>query len=205
MTTTAEPTVFVVDDDESLRSMVGRLLRSVGLHMEGYASAEEFLAAYDARQPGCLVLDVRMSGMTGLDLKEELQRRQINLPIIFLTGHGDVPMAVHCMHGGAVDFLEKPFREQILLDRIREALQRDAVRREQQARQSDIRQRMANVTERELEVLHGVTTGKSSKEIAADLGVSTKAIEAHRSRIMKKLRVSSAVDLVRMVVAMASD
>ncbi len=135
MTTTAEPTVFVVDDDESLRSMVGRLLRSVGLHMEGYASAEEFLAAYDARQPGCLVLDVRMSGMTGLDLKEELQRRQINLPIIFLTGHGDVPMAVHCMHGGAVDFLEKPFQEQRLWDSIRKAIEyldKEVSRREQE-------------------------------------------------------------------------
>lgn len=199
---TSEPTVFVVDDDESVRRMVTRLLRSVGLGATAFASAEEFLDGYDPCQPGCLVLDVRMSGMSGLELRDKLVSKKISLPIIFVTGHGDVPMAVQCIQAGAVDFIEKPFREQALLDRIRQAIERDAWHREQEARHADVQNRLAHLTEKEREVLKLVVAGKANKQSAAELGVSIKAIEAHRARVMGKMDAGSAVELVRLVLTM---
>jgi len=197
---TREPTVFVVDDDDAVRTMVGRLIASVGLCVETYGTAEEFLAAYKPSRPGCLVLDVRMPGMSGLELQDKLAANHIGLPIVFLTGYGDVPMAVHCLQEGAVHFIEKPFREQALLDAVHKALEQDRQRREEQARRADARARLASLTDREQDVLRLVVAGKANKEIAAELGVSIKAIEAHRTRILSKMKVRRTVDLVRAVV-----
>jgi len=191
--------VFIVDDDEAVRSSVRFLIRSVGLQAQGYASAQEFLAAYDPRHPGCLLLDVRMPGMSGLELQQELNRRGATIPVVFITGHGDVPMAVEAMQQGAFDFLQKPFRDQDLLDRVQRALARDTESRSRLAARAEILARLATLTPRETEVLQLITRGKANKVVGAELGVSQRTVEIHRAHVMEKMNASSLAELVRMV------
>jgi two-component system response regulator FixJ len=193
------PRVHVVDDDEAVRSSLRFLIRSVGLQAQAYDSAQEFLKSYDPRQPGCLLLDVRMPGMSGLELQQELNRRGATLPVIFITGHGDVPMAVAAMQYGAFDFLQKPFRDQDLLDRVQRAMARDAESRSRLAARAEIRSRLATLTPRELEVMDLVTSGKANKVVGADLGVSQRTVEIHRAHVMEKMGAGSLAELVRMV------
>ncbi|MFO1427785.1 MAG: response regulator transcription factor [Steroidobacteraceae bacterium] len=193
------PTVYIVDDDEAVRSSLRLLLKSVGLPAIAYGSARDFLGAYDPDQPGCLVLDVRMPGMSGLELQEELNRRGAIIPVIFITGHGDIPMAVEAMQHGAFDFLQKPFRDQDLIDRIQRGLETDARNRADLREQEQIRERYDSLTPREREVLALVTQGKANKVMAGDLGVSQRTVEIHRARVMEKMGASSLAQLVRMV------
>ena len=194
-------TVFVVDDDQAMRKSLKWLIESVGMKVECYASADEFIRNYYPGRSGCLLLDVRMPGMSGLDLQEQFIRQNIKIPIIIITGHGDVPMAVRAMKAGAVDFIEKPFNDEFLLDSIRRALALDVQQRTFQAQRAEIAARLAHLTPREHEVMEMVTNGKSNKEIANQLGVSTKTVEAHRARVMEKMEASSLAELVRMVMA----
>ena len=191
--------VYIVDDDEAVRSSVRFLTRSVGLQAQAFVSAQEFLGAYDPRQPGCLLLDVRMPGMSGLDLQQELNRRGATIPVVFITGHGAVPMAVEAMQQGAFDFLQKPFRDQDLLDRVQRALARDTESRSRLAARAEILARLATLTPRETEVMRLVTRGKANKVVGADLGVSQRTVEIHRAHVMEKMRASSLAELVRMV------
>jgi FixJ family two-component response regulator len=193
------PTVFVVDDDAPVRDALKLLLRSVGHNVECFASAQEFLDAYHDDRPGCLVLDVRMPGMSGLELQERLNERRAILPIIFITGHGDVPMAVEALQAGALDFLQKPFRDQELLDRIAKALEKDTVNRRELIELRAIAERFADLTPRERKVMELVTQGKANKVIAGDLDISQRTVEIHRARVMEKTRASSLAHLVRMV------
>jgi two-component system response regulator FixJ len=197
-TTAARPTVFVVDDDAAVRDALRFLMRSVGLTAETFTSATEFLDAYRDDRPGCLVLDIRMPGMTGLELQEKLVERRSILPIIFITGHGDVPMAVEAMQAGAHGFIQKPFREQDLLDSINEALQKDAANRVALGELAAIRTRLASLTPREREVMDLVVHGKANKVIAGDLDLSQRTVEIHRARVMEKMEASSLAHLVRM-------
>ena len=192
-----EPTVFVVDDDRAMRDSLSWLLDSVGLRVRSYATAAEFLADHDPAQPGCLVLDVRMPGMSGLDLQAELARRGVELPTIVITGHAEVSMAVRAVKAGALDFIEKPFSDQLLLDRVRQALQIDLEAREVRRRREDARRRLATLTAREREVLNLVVAGKANKEIASALGVSPKTVEVHRAHVMSKMCVDSLAELIR--------
>ncbi|MGN2393191.1 response regulator transcription factor [Pelomicrobium sp. G1] len=194
-------TVYIVDDDPAVRDAIRCLVESVGLKAETFSSAAEFLNAYRPNMVGCLILDVRMAGMSGLALQEELVRSGSRLPIIIITGHGDIPMAVQAVKRGALDFLEKPFRNQTLLDRINEALKLDAARREQEAQLSHIESRLAMLTAREREVLELLIEGKTSKEIARKLDLSPRTVETHRAHIMEKLGTSSLPELVRVVLA----
>src|SRR5580700_3838310 len=193
------PTVFVVDDDEGVRNSLRFLLKSVGLPARALASAGEFLESYQPSQPGCLVLDVRMPGMSGLELQQQLNLRGAVIPVIFITGHGDIPMAVEAMQQGAFDFLQKPFRDQDLIDRIQRALTKDQTNRAELLERSRIKQRLETLTAREREVLELVTSGKPNKIMAADLGVSQRTVEIHRARVMEKMGASSLAQLVRMV------
>jgi two-component system, LuxR family, response regulator FixJ len=192
-------TVHIVDDDEAVRSALRLLIRSVGLQAQAHPSAQEFLDSYDTRTPGCLVLDVRMPGMSGLELQQELNGRGATIPVVFITGHGDVPMAVAAMQQGAFDFLQKPFRDQELLDRVHKALARDAQTRASMAAHAEILARLATLTPRETEVLGLVTRGKANKVIGAELGVSQRTVEIHRAHVMEKMRAHSLAELVRMV------
>jgi two-component system, LuxR family, response regulator FixJ len=192
-------TVFVVDDDEAVRNSLRFLLKSVGLATQTLASAREFLDSYKPQQPGCLVLDVRMPGMSGLELQQQLNLRGAVIPVIFITGHGDVPMAVEAMQQGAFDFLQKPFRDQDLIDRIQRALERDSRNRTTLAQHTRIRERLDSLTEREREVLTLITRGMPNKVMAAELGVSQRTVEIHRARIMEKSGAASLAQLVRMV------
>ena len=192
-------TVFIVDDDDAVRSSLRLLLKSVGLQATAFPSARDYLAAWDPDQPGCLVLDVRMPGMSGLELQEELNRRGAIVPVIFITGHGDIPMAVEAMQHGAFDFLQKPFRDQDLIDRIQKATERDAANRLQLREKELIRARFESLTPREREVLTLVTSGKANKVMAGDLGVSQRTVEIHRARVMEKMHAASLAQLVRMV------
>ena len=196
-----EPIVFVVDDDQAIRSSLKWLIESVGLQVETYASADEFMRSYYPGRAGCLLLDVRMPGMSGLELQEHFARNDIHIPIIIITGHGDVPMAVRAMKAGAIDFIDKPFNDELLLESIRNALTIDQRQRELQGRRAEIAARLAHLTPREHEVMEMVTEGRSNKEIATDLGVSTKTVEAHRARVMEKMEAGSLAELVRMVMA----
>jgi len=191
-------TVVVVDDDEAVRASLQLLMKSVGLAVETHGSAAEFLAAYHQAQPGCLVLDVRMPGISGLELQEQLNLKGAIIPVIFVTGHGDVPMAVEAMQHGAFDFLQKPFRDQDLLDRIQRALARDRENRVQLLQKDLIRSRLESLTPREREVLQLMTRGRPNKLMAADLGLSQRTIEIHRARVMEKMHASSLAQLVRM-------
>ena len=192
-----DATVFVVDDDAGMRDSLRWLLESVSLAVEAYATAEEFLAIYDPGRPGCLVLDLRMPGMSGLELQQELQARRAVLPIIIITAYGEVPAAVRAMKAGAIDFLEKPFSDQLLLDRVQRALETDRHEREHRSSQAKVAGRLARLTTRERQVMEGVVAGKANKVIAADLGISQKTVEAHRARVMHKLEVDSVPELVR--------
>jgi two-component system, LuxR family, response regulator FixJ len=191
--------VMVVDDDAGVRNAMRALLKSVGLQSQLHASAQEFLDSYDASQPGCLVLDIRMPGMSGLELQQELNLRGATIPVIFMTGHGDIPMAVEAMQHGAFDFLQKPFRDQDLLDRIQRAITRDGKLRESLGEHSRIRTSLESLTEREREVLDLMILGKQNKAVAQDLGVSPRTIEIHRARVMEKMDVQSVAELVRMM------
>jgi FixJ family two-component response regulator len=192
-----EPTVFVVDDDRAMRDSLSWLLDSVGLRVRSYATAADFLADHDPAQPGCLVLDVRMPGMSGLDLQAELARRGVELPTIVITGHAEVSMAVRAVKAGAIDFIEKPFSDQLLLDRVRQALEIDLEAREVRRRREDARRRLATLSGREREVLNLVVAGKANKEIAFELGVSPKTVEVHRAHVMSKMCVDSLAELIR--------
>jgi two-component system response regulator FixJ len=193
------PTVFIVDDDEAVRNSLRLLLKSVGLAAVALPTAQEFLAKYDPQQAGCLILDVRMPGMSGLELQEQLNVRGAMIPVIFITGHGDIPMAVEAMQQGAFDFLQKPFRDQDLIDRIQRALTKDQANRAELKEKSGVRERLQTLTPREREVLDLVTSGKPNKIMAADLGVSQRTVEIHRARVMEKMHASSLAQLVRMV------
>ena len=192
------PTVFIVDDDPAIRFAMQALMDSVNVEHEIYSSGDEFLESVDDHRAGCLVLDIRMPGLGGLELQEELIKRDSTLPIIFITGHGDVPMAVDAMQKGAVDFIQKPFRDQDLLDRIREALKTDAERREEQQKHAEVAERLDRLTNREREVFDLVVTGKPNKVIAYELGVSQRTVEIHRAREMEKMQARSLADLVKM-------
>jgi len=196
----AAPTVFIVDDDNGVRSSIRVLMKSVGLPATTFASAKEFLAAYDTNQPGCIVLDIRMPGMSGLELQEDLNERGAVIPVIFITGHGDIPMAVEAMRHGAFDFLQKPFRDQDLIDRIQQALARDAETRESLREHGRIRARIASLTPREKEVLELLTSGKANKMMAQDMGLSQRTVEIHRAHVMEKMEARSVAQLVRMVI-----
>jgi FixJ family two-component response regulator len=193
-----EAIVFVVDDDEAVRSSLRLLLKSLGIPAVTHGSAAEFLAAYNAEQPGCIILDVRMPGMSGLKLQDELNRRGAIIPVIFITGHGDVPMAVEAMQHGAVDFLQKPFSDKDLTDRIQRAIATDNRNRTLLGQKDRVRARLAALTRREMQVLQLVTLGKSNKLIAGDLGVSQRTVEIHRAHLMEKMGATSLAHLVRM-------
>jgi FixJ family two-component response regulator len=193
-------TVFVVDDDAGVRSSIRMLLRSVGLAATPLASAQEFLAAFDPAQPGCLVLDIRMPGMSGMELQQELNLRGATLPVIFITGHGDVPMAVEAMQHGAFDFLQKPFRDQDLIDRVQKALARDRDTRLALQKHDQIRQRLESLTPREREVLDLLAKGQQNKVMAAELGLSQRTVEIHRAHVMEKMGADSVAQLVRMLI-----
>jgi FixJ family two-component response regulator len=195
----ARPTIFVVDDDAAVRDALKLLLRSVGHAVETFGSAQEFLDARGEDPAGCLVLDIRMPGMSGLELQQKLNEKHSILPIIFITGHGDVPMAVEAMQAGAVDFIQKPFRDQDLIDRINQALEKDSSNRAALGERNDIRRRLETLTPREREVLDLVVHGKANKVIAGDLKLSQRTVEIHRARVMEKMQASSLAHLVRMV------
>jgi FixJ family two-component response regulator len=192
------PKIFVVDDDESVREALGSLIRSTGLSVEMFASAQEFLSRRPADEPGCLVLDVRLPGLSGLDLQQRLAEINIETPIIFITGHGDIPMSVRAMKAGAVEFLTKPFRDEDLLDAIDEAIQRDESARGRQAEIAELRDLYESLTAREREVMALVVSGLLNKQAAAELGVNEGTIKVHRGQVMQKMRASSFADLVRM-------
>ena len=197
----AGPTVYVVDDDEMFRQSLHWLLESVGLPVVTFATAAEFLETYRPGDPGCLVLDIRMPGMSGLQLQDELAARGVRLPIVFLTAHGDVPMAVAAVKKGAVDFVQKPYNDQRLLDVVQDALQRDADTRATDERHQRTAGLIAAMTPREREVMNAVVAGKTNKVIADELGVAVKTIEAHRARMMDKMGAGSVAELVRLVTA----
>ena len=196
----AEPTVFVVDDDGAVRGAIARLLKSVGLNAKTFESARDFLDNYNRDDAGCLVLDVRMPGMSGLDLQEALAEQKISLPIVIITGHADVPMAVRALKMGAVNFIEKPFSDQLLLDSIRQAIQQDTDIREAEATRGKANERMALLTPRERQVLEMVVAGKTNKRIALELELSKKTVEFHRSNFMKKMEVSTVAELIYLFV-----
>ena len=190
--------VFVVDDDASVRAALDSLFRSVGLVVRSFGSAQEFLSEPQADGPACLVLDVRMPGMSGLDLQRQLTKRDTALPIVMITGHGDIPMTVRAMRAGAVEFLPKPFRDQDLLDAVQQALDRSRVLREEQAAIVDLRARFDSLTPRERQVMGWVVAGLLNKQIAGDLGISEVTVKLHRGQVMQKMRAASVADLVRM-------
>ncbi|WP_029921904.1 response regulator transcription factor [Nevskia soli] len=192
-------TVFVVDDDKSLRDSLRWLLESIRLQVETFDSAESFIGAFDPLRSGCLVLDVRMPGLSGPELMDRLNRLGSSLPIIFLSAHGDVPLAVRAMKGGAVDFLQKPYNNQLFIERVREALDRDLRQRQERRRHDGVSASLAALSERERQVLERVVAGKSNKVIARELDISHKTVEAHRSRLMQKMGASSFAELLQMV------
>lgn len=195
---TYEPAVFLVDDDASVRDAVGLLLEALGLAVKTYSSAQAFLDSYESDWSGCMVLDITMPGMSGLRLQEELINRQIEIPIIFLTGHGDVRQSAKAFKAGAIDFLEKPFKDEELLERIREAIEIDTYNRDQKARVLAIKSRFLRLTPREQQVMLHVISGKSNKEIARELEISHRTIDIHRARIMEKMNAKSLAELITM-------
>jgi len=196
---TAAPLVFVIDDDPSVRSSLKFLLSTVGLQAETFESADSFLRRKPADIASCLVLDVRLPGLSGLDFQRELATRNICIPIIFLTGHGDIPMSVRAMKAGAVEFLTKPFRDQDLLDAVRVALDRDRTRRKQDKEVADLRQRFDTLTSREQEVVSMVVAGMLNKQIAAELGTAESTVKVQRSKAMEKMQAESLADLIKMI------
>ena len=194
----AQELVFVIDDDASMRTSLSSLFRSVGLRVEVFDSASDFLKTGRPDAASCLVLDVRLPGVSGLDFQSELTKANIRIPIVFITGHGDIPMTVKAMKAGAVEFLTKPFREQDLLDAVRLGLERDRTRRAGEAVVSELRGKFEALTSREQEVMGFVTSGLMNKQIAADLGVSEITVKVHRGNVMRKMGAKSLADLVRM-------
>ena len=196
---TGTPVVFVVDDDPSVRSSLKFLISSEGLQVESFESADSFLRRKPPDAPTCLVLDVRLRGLSGLDFQRELAAKNIRIPIVFITGHGDIPMTVKAMKAGAIEFLTKPFRDQDLLDAVRIALERDRARREQEKEVADLQQLFKSLTPREQEVISMVASGMLNKQIAGQLGVAENTVKVHRSRAMEKMHAQSFVELVRMI------
>jgi FixJ family two-component response regulator len=193
------PVVFVVDDDPSVRSSLKFLMSSVGLQVESFESADALLQRKLPEAPGCLVLDVRLRGSSGLDFQRELTARNCHMPIIFITGHGDIPMSVRAMKAGAVEFLTKPFRDQDLLDAVRIALEKDRERRERKKEVSDLKERYNSLTLREQEVISMVVSGMLNKQIADQLGTAENTVKVHRSRAMEKMHAQSVAELVKMI------
>ena len=194
----AEAMVFIVDDDAPMRESLKNLLRSVGLRVEAFPSAQEFLRSARPDVPSCLVLDVRLPGLSGLDLQKQMAEGDRDMPIIFITGHGDIPMTVQAMKAGAVEFLTKPFRDQELLDAVQHALARDRQAREQRAQSEALRRRYRLLTPRERDVLARVVAGLLNKQIAGELGTSEASVKVHRQHVMEKMGATSLADLVRM-------
>src|SRR6267378_5170992 len=194
----ANSTVLVVDDDPNLRESVGRLLRSVGINARLFASIPDFLESDLPDGPTCLVLDVRLPGQSGLDLQRELAAADRGLPIVFVTGHGDIPMSVHAMKSGAIEFLTKPFRDQDLIDAIQLGLSRDRARRENDNALADLKQRFGSLSPREREIMIQVARGRLSKQIAGDIGIAEATVKVHRSRLMRKMKAGSLPELSRM-------
>src|SRR5580700_2762808 len=192
------PTVFIVDDDADVRESIQELLESVGLHSQSFGAAREFLAVERGNSPSCLILDVRLPGISGLELQHELKKGRISIPIIFLTAHADVPMSVKAMKSGAVEFLTKPFRQQDLLDAVQRSLTRARMLREKEREFAELRNRYEKLSVREREVMNLVVSGMLNKQVAAELGASEATVKMHRSQVMKKLQAKSLPDLVRM-------
>jgi two-component system response regulator FixJ len=197
-----QPIVHVVDDDRAVRDSLSFLMKSVGFESMAYDSAEAFLAKADLNRPGCLIVDIRMQGMSGLELQQLLNERSSKLPVIIITGHGDVPMAVQAMKAGAVDFLEKPYDNQLLIARIRQSLQQISKEQDKENRVAKEKSRLAQLTPRELEVMKLLVAGKHNKAIADDLDISVRTAEAHRAKVMKKLHADSLSDIVRIALLM---
>ena len=193
-----EPIVFIVDDDEAIRRSSSLLLETVGIKTETFTSCEEFLNAYDPAQAGCLVLDVRMRGMSGLELQAKLKADRVDIPVVIITGHGDVPMAVKAMQNGAIGFIEKPFRDQVLLDNVQKAIELETQVRRERIKRTDIEAKLALLTKREREIMDLLITGKANKMIAHELGISHKTVDFHRGNILEKMGVDSVVELLRL-------
>lgn len=193
-----EPIVFVVDDGISIRRSLERLMKSVGLRVETFASAQDFLSRERPVEPSCIILDVRMPGLSGFDLQDALAAVNFKIPIIFLTGHGNVPLTVRAMKAGAVDFIEKPFDDQVLLDAVRKALEKDRQDKEKEAEINEIRQRIQTLTSREYQVFTQVIQGKLNKQIAYDMGIVEKTIKVHRAQVMRKMQADSLASLIQM-------
>jgi len=191
-----EQTVFIVDDDAAVRDSIQELVESVGLRAESHSSGQAFLASYQPQRSGCLVLDVRMAGMSGLVLQEKLNELGARIPVIIITGHGDVPMAVHALKAGAVDFVQKPYRHQLLLDSINNALTMDTIARRSLDESQNHDRQLATLTKREQEVLDKLLAGNISKQIARELGISTRTVEAHRQNLLRKLGIGSVKELM---------
>lgn len=203
--TRTKPTIYIVDDDDGMRRALTALMTTVGYHAVPFARPGEFLAKFDPKQPGCLVLDVRMPEMSGLEVQQQLNRSGALVPVILITGHGDIPMAVQAMKDGAFDFLQKPFRDQELLDRINAALKQDAENRAAVERHADLKGRAESLTPREREVMGLVVDGRANKVIAIDLGLSERTVEIHRANVMEKMGARSVAHLVKMHLTLSGE
>lgn len=197
-----DTTVIIVDDDRQVREALGLLMESVGLRVAVFDSAQAFLDAFDPEKPGCIITDIRMPGMSGLELQKKLKEQRLHPPVIIITGHGDIPMAVDAMQEGALDFIEKPFNDQRLLDSVHRAIETDASQRGQATQIAEIRDRIDTLTKREREVMDLITQGKRNKTIADELHVSQSTVEAHRAKVMEKMQADTLSDLMRMVLSL---